>query len=126
FKYFNATKTDIAKLKITPENFGEFIALVYGDKVNSTAAQIIFKEMFARGGDPSNIMEAKGLAQMEDASELKGVVTKVISGNEKAVAEYKAGKQNALQFLVGKVMAASRGKANPQKAQELLLKILSE
>ena len=126
FKYFNATKTDIAKLKITPENFGEFIALVYGDKVNSTAAQIIFKEMFARGGDPSDIMAAKGLAQMEDEGRLQNIIRQVIKDNAQVAAEYKAGKINVLQFLVGKVMAASRGKANPQKAQELLLKILSE
>ncbi len=124
FKYFNETKVGIKNLKITPENFGEFIALVYDNKINSTAAQIIFKEMFARGGDPSDIMAAKGLAQMEDASELEDVVTKVIASNGKAVTEYKKGKINALQFLVGKVMSASKGKANPQQAREMLEKKL--
>jgi len=124
FKYLNEYKATIDKIKITPENFGEFIALVYDNKVNSSAAQIIFQEMFAYGGDPSNIMEAKGLAQMEDESELENIVNQIIIDNKKAVAEYKAGKQNALQFLVGKAMAASKGKANPQKARWLLEKNL--
>jgi len=124
FKYFNETKTGIKNLKITPENFGEFIALVYDNKINSSAAQTIFKEMFERGGDPSDIMEEKGLAQMEDENELEKIAKKIINNNEKAAKEYKAGKENAIQFLVGQMMKESKGKANPQKAREILLKNL--
>ncbi|PIT94207.1 Asp-tRNA(Asn)/Glu-tRNA(Gln) amidotransferase subunit GatB [Candidatus Falkowbacteria bacterium CG10_big_fil_rev_8_21_14_0_10_43_11] len=124
FKYFNETKTDVKNLKITPENFGEFIALIYDNKINSSAAQIIFKKMFERGGDPSDIMEEKGLAQMEDENELEKIAKKIINNNEKAAKEYKAGKENAIQFLVGQMMKESKGKANPQKAREILLKNL--
>ncbi|MFA6551322.1 MAG: Asp-tRNA(Asn)/Glu-tRNA(Gln) amidotransferase subunit GatB [Patescibacteria group bacterium] len=125
FKYLNETKTNIKNLKITPENFGEFIALVYDNKVNSSAAQIIFQEMFTRGGDPSDIMRAKKLEQMDDEGELEKIAKKIIDDNEKAVKEYKLGKENAIQFLVGQMMKESKGKANPQKARELLLKILT-
>ncbi|MFA5318665.1 MAG: Asp-tRNA(Asn)/Glu-tRNA(Gln) amidotransferase subunit GatB [Patescibacteria group bacterium] len=122
FKYLNETKTNIKDLKITAENFGEFIAIIFDNKINSSAAQTIFKEMFAKGGDPSDIMEARGLEQMDDDDELKNIIKNVIKNNEKAVEEYKAGKDNAIQFLVGQVMKESKGKANPQKAREIILK----
>ncbi|MDP3899993.1 MAG: Asp-tRNA(Asn)/Glu-tRNA(Gln) amidotransferase subunit GatB [bacterium] len=122
FKYFNETKTGIKDIKITAENFAEFIAIIFEDKVNSTAAQIIFKELYENGGDPSDIMKAKKLEQMDNDDELSDIIHEVIAKNEKAVNEFKSGKENALQFLVGQVMAASKGKANPQKTKELLEK----
>ena len=124
FKYFNETKTGVKALKITAENFAEFIAMVYDNKVNSTAAQIIFKEMFEKGKDPSDIMRDRGLEQMDDDAELEKIAHGVIAKNKAVVADYKKGKANALQFLVGRVMKETKGKANPQKAIEMLKKIL--
>ncbi len=125
FKYLNETKTNIKNLKITAENFGEFIAIVYEGKVNSSAAQIIFKKMFETGGDPSDIMRDKGLEQMDDDGELEKIIKKIIATNEKAVNEYKAGKENAVQFLVGQVMKETQGKANPQKAREMIISLIT-
>ncbi len=122
FKYLNETKTNIKDLKITAENFGEFIAIIYDNKVNSSAAQTILKVMFEEGGDPSDIMRDKGLEQMDDDDELEDIINNVLANNKKAVDEYKAGKENSIQFLVGQVMKESKGKANPKTARELLLK----
>ena len=124
FKYFNETKTGIKKLKISAENFAEFIAMVYDNKVNSTTAQIIFKEMFTKGKDPSEIMRARGLEQIDDDATLEKIVRDVTAKNKVVIADYKKGRANALQFLVGQVMKQTKGRANPQKATAALKNML--
>ncbi|TSC53090.1 MAG: Aspartyl/glutamyl-tRNA(Asn/Gln) amidotransferase subunit B, partial [Parcubacteria group bacterium LiPW_39] len=109
-------------LKITPENFAEFIKLTAQGAVSSSGAQTVLKEMFASGADPSHIISEKDLRQVSDEEELIKAVDGVLSQNPGPVADYKNGKQNALMFLVGKVMAATRGKANPQIVAEILKK----
>lgn len=116
---------DIRDIKITPENYAEFIGIVADGKINSSAAQVVLKEMYHTGGDPSHIIEEKNLGQMEDAGELEKIVDAVIATNEKSAQDYKSGKQNALQFLVGQVMKETKGKANPNMARESLLKKLT-
>ena len=102
------------KIKITPENFAEFVKLTAQGVVHSSGAQVLLAEMFATGSDPSHIVKEKDLAQVSDEEELNAAVLDVISKNPGPVGDYKKGKQPALMFLVGKVMAATRGKANPQ------------
>lgn len=116
---------NIRDLKITPENYAEFIGFVASGKINSSAAQTVLQEMYRNGSDPSQIIEEKNLMQMEDDGELENVVKEVIEKNQKSAEDYKKGKENALQFLVGQAMAQTKGKANPQKAMELLKKNLS-
>lgn len=125
FKHLNANGQTIRDIKITPENFAELMTLVYQDKINSSAAQTILGVMYEKGGDPTNIMQDMGLEQMDDSAALEAIVKEVLAKNEKQVAEYKAGKTNVAQFLVGQVMAATKGKANPKKAQEMVSRILS-
>jgi len=122
FKLLKEKKQNITGIKITPENFAELMSLIYDKKVNSSAAQAILAEMFKTGGDPSDIMEAKGLEQMQAGDEMEKIIKDVIKKNPKAVEQYKSGKENAIQFLVGQVMAATKGKANPQEAKEMILK----
>jgi len=105
---------------ITPENFAELVLLIEEGKVSSAAAKQVLKEMFATGGDPSQIIEEKGLAQVSDTGSLESIAKEVIAQNPKAVEDYNKGKENALQFLVGKLMAASKGSANPGVAREVL------
>ncbi len=124
-KHLIENKHDIRDLKITAENYAELIGLVADGKINSSAAQTVLKEMYHTGGDPSQIIAEKNLSQMEDSSELETAVRSVLAANAKSVEDYKAGKQNALQFLMGQVMAATKGKANPQKVMEILKKLLS-
>ncbi|HOX10902.1 MAG TPA: Asp-tRNA(Asn)/Glu-tRNA(Gln) amidotransferase subunit GatB [Candidatus Moranbacteria bacterium] len=115
---------EVRDLKITPENYAEFIGIVADGKINSSAAQTVLKEMYHTGGDPSQIIEEKNLGQMEDFSEIEAAVEKVIDNNEKSVQDYKSGKQNALQFLMGQVMKETGGKAHPMKVIEILKKKL--
>ncbi len=110
----------LAEIKITPENFAEFIKLTAQGVVSSSGAQAVLAEMFATGADPSHIIKEKDLGQVSDEEELNEAVLEAISQNPGPVADYKKGKQNSLMFLVGKIMAATRGKANPQIVIQLL------
>ncbi len=116
----------VNSLKITPENFAEFIILVSQDKISSSAAQTVLREMFDKGADPSQVIEEQDLTQVSDESKLEDIIGKVIKNNPKPVKDYKSGNENALQFLVGQVMKLSKGKANPQIAAKLLKKTISK
>jgi aspartyl-tRNA(Asn)/glutamyl-tRNA(Gln) amidotransferase subunit B len=114
----------IKDIKITPENYAEFVGIIADGKINSSAAQIVLSEMYKTGADPSHVIDEKNLAQMDDENELESIVDKIISENQKSAEDYKKGKANALQFLVGQVMASTKGKANPKVATDLLKKKL--
>jgi aspartyl-tRNA(Asn)/glutamyl-tRNA(Gln) amidotransferase subunit B len=114
----------INDLKISAENYAEFVGMIADGKINSSAAQTVLKEMYHTGGDPSQIIEEKNLKQMDDSSVIEVAVDGVILANAKSVEDYKSGKQNALQFLMGQVMAITKGKANPKIVMELLRKKL--
>jgi len=109
---------------VTPENFAEFITLIYEGKISSKIAKIILEEMFKTGADPSQIIEEKGLSLITDEAEIEKIVKKVISENQKAVSDFKKGKENAFQFLIGQVMAETKGKANPEIINKILKKLL--
>ncbi|MDI6778321.1 MAG: Asp-tRNA(Asn)/Glu-tRNA(Gln) amidotransferase subunit GatB [Patescibacteria group bacterium] len=113
-------KTDIRDIKVTPENFGELISIISKGRINSSAAQTVLTEMVKTGADPEHIIAEKNLAQIEDNSEIEKAVEKVISKNPDPVADYKAGKQAALQFLLGQVMKETKGRVNPKTAMEIL------
>jgi aspartyl-tRNA(Asn)/glutamyl-tRNA(Gln) amidotransferase subunit B len=119
-KYLADHGQSISEIKITPENYAELIGFIADGKINSSAAQTVLGVMFKTGGDPSQIIEEKNLAQMEDEGELEAVVDKILSENEKSVEDYRSGKDNALKFLMGQVMKETQGKANPAKATEMI------
>jgi len=109
---------------ITPENFAEFITLIYQGKISSKIAKFVLAEMFKTGADPSHIIEEKDLLQITDETEIEKIVKQVISKNKKAVLDFKKGKENALQFLIGQIMAKTKGRANPQIINNILKKLL--
>jgi aspartyl-tRNA(Asn)/glutamyl-tRNA(Gln) amidotransferase subunit B len=123
-KHLAENDHSVRDLKFTPENYAEFVGLVADGKINSSAAQTVLLEMYRTGADPSHITQEKNLGQMEDSGEVEKIIDKVLSENAKSVEDFKAGKQNALQFLVGQVMSATKGKANPKMTIELLKKKL--
>ena len=82
--------------------------------------------MFETGKKPAEIIEEKGLAQIQDSSEIEVIVNEVLSNNQQSIEDYKAGKDRALGFLVGQVMKASRGKANPQIVNKLIREKISK
>ena len=111
---------------ITPENFAQFINLIEEGKISSKIAKMVLSEMFATGADPSHIIEEKGLIQITDEAEIEKIVKEVISKNQKAVEDFKKGKVASFQYLIGQIMAQTKGKANPQIVKEILNKILTK
>lgn len=125
-KLLNKTAGSAGELLISPENFAEMITLIAEGKISSAGAKTVLEEMFRTGADPSMIIEAKNLAQESGEAELKKAAEEIIAKNEKAIADFKAGQANALQFLVGQMMAKTKGRANPQIAAKVLKKLLTE
>ena len=107
---------------ITPENFAEFTILVFKNSYPSNIAKQILAKMFATGEDPDLVIEKEGLAVLSDESTIKKIVLETIKENPKAIEDFKKGKENALQFLIGKAMAKSKGRATP----DLVKKIIQE
>src|SRR3989338_10125062 len=110
----------VDNLKINPEMFAKLVAMVGNREISSRATKDVLKIMFEEGGNPEKIVKEKGLAQTSDGSFIKNIVEEVIKNNPIAVEEFKNGKDNALQFLVGQGMKLSKGKANPEVLQKLL------
>jgi aspartyl-tRNA(Asn)/glutamyl-tRNA(Gln) amidotransferase subunit B len=121
----NETGTPVYESPVTPEQLSELIALIEGKTINSKIAKELLARMWNGEGSPKAIVEKEGLAQTSDTGEIEKFVDEVLAANEKAVADYKAGKTNIMGFLTGQVMKASRGKANPALVQELLKRKLS-
>jgi aspartyl-tRNA(Asn)/glutamyl-tRNA(Gln) amidotransferase subunit B len=110
----------IADLKFKPESILDLIELVEGGKISTKIAQEVFNEMFDSGQKPAAIVDKKGLAQVSDTGAIEKFCDEVIAANPGPVADYKAGKAAALNFLKGQVMKLSKGKANPGLAGEIL------
>lgn len=112
------------KFSITPENFAEFVSMIYTSEISSKIAKILLKEMFKKGGDPSQIMKDKNLKLIDDEQEIENIVKEVLKENPKPKEDYKKGNENVLQFLIGQVMFKTNGKAEPEKVAEIFKKIL--
>jgi len=122
----NESGTPVAEGKITPEALAELIVLTEAKTVNSKIAKDVLARLWADGGSAKAIVESEGLAQVSDPGAIASFVDDVLAANAESVASFKAGKENALKFLVGQVMKASRGKANPVLVETLLREKLAE
>jgi aspartyl-tRNA(Asn)/glutamyl-tRNA(Gln) amidotransferase subunit B len=111
---------NLNEFPIDPENFAEFICLLYKDKISSKVAKEVLKEMFNTGGDPTQIIKEKGLTEIDDESEIELIIESVIKENDKAVKDYKNGKEASFKFLVGGIMAKTKGRANPKVIEKIL------
>jgi len=120
FRLLNASNTEICDTLLTPQHLVEMLRLIDRGVISQRLAKEVFEEMFRTGSQPQRVIEAKGLAQISDASALAATVEIVIRDNPQAVADLKAGKAAAMGFLVGQVMKATRGKANPAMVNQLL------
>lgn len=112
------------ELLLTPENFAEVIHMIARGEISSRAAKDVIREMIEKGGDPSQIVGERGLRQVGDTAAIESIARKVISEHTQALEDYKKGKRNALQFLVGMVMKEMRGSGNPQVIREILTRLL--
>jgi len=123
-RMLSATGIEIGQVKITPAALADLVKLVEAKTINQPAAKEVFAVLFEKGGDPNQIVKEKGLVQVSDTGALQGMVDQVIKEHDRSVQDFKAGKEAALQFLIGQVMRISKGKANPQIAKELLTKTI--
>ncbi|MBN2703948.1 MAG: hypothetical protein JXR23_07030, partial [Pontiellaceae bacterium] len=110
----------IAESKVTPEKLAEIVSLIDAKTISTSAGKQVFEIIFNEGGEPKKIVEEKGMAQVSDDSALEGWADEAIANNPKAVEEYKGGKPAAINSLMGQVMKASRGKANPGAVMQML------
>ena len=125
-KFTNDTGRSILDTPLTAERLAELIAAVEKGTISNSAAKKVFDIIIKDGGEPADIIEKQGLAQNSDMGFLEQLVKDVMAANEKSVTDYKNGKTNALGYLVGQCMKASKGKANPGIVKELVTKALSE
>lgn len=114
------------EIPINAANLSSLINLIAQGKINTTAGKEVFAEMFVCDKSPLKIIESKGLSQISSPEELLKVIQEVVSLNPQSVDDFKSGKTQAASFLMGQVMKATRGKANPQLAKELLDDLLSK
>ena len=116
----NESGAHLASGKVAPEALAELVELTSSNAINSKAAKQVLEALWNEGGSAKAIVEREGLAQVSDRGAVSAIVDEVLAANPKVIADYKAGKTTVLGFLTGAVMKASRGKANPALAQELL------
>ena len=110
----------LADAALTPEALGDLLRLLEAKTINGPTAKALLPELFEKGGDPEAIVRERGLGQVSDTAALEAFVDAALEANPKVVADFRAGKQAALGFLVGQVMKQSKGKASPQMVQRLL------
>ena len=120
FAYLNKECLSISKSPVSAENLGALVGLIANNTISGKIAKDVFQFMVETGKDPATIVEEKGLKQNTDTSEIEKIVDEVLAANPAQVAEIKAGKDKLKGWLVGQIMKASQGKANPALANQIL------
>ncbi len=119
--YLKTADKEIGDVPLTPESLAKMIALIEKGTISSKIAKDVFKELIEKGGDPDTIVKEKGLVQISDEGEIRTMIIGILDQNQPSIDDFKAGKDKAIGFLVGQVMKASKGKANPQLVNKILL-----
>jgi aspartyl-tRNA(Asn)/glutamyl-tRNA(Gln) amidotransferase subunit B len=127
-RIINANNCDMNEFRqrVSPEQFASLLVLHSQAAVNTATAKPVLEEMFNTGKPAADIIARRGLSQISDTEAIEKEVIAAIKSNAQAVADYKAGKKQSLKFLVGQVMRATKGRANPTLVNELLEKNLKE
>jgi len=124
FRLLRAEERPIEASPVSPERLVELLRMVASGQLTAANGKAVLAEMFATGKGPQEIARARGLAQISDRAQLRQVAERVLDENPGPVADYLAGKEPLLRFLMGQMMRATRGQANPQIAQEVLREAL--
>ena len=120
----NKDNIDIDESKLTSNNFGTLIERISDKTISGKIAKSVLEEVWESGNNVDDIIEDKGLVQIQDESLLESIATKIIEDNPGQVDAYKGGKDKLFGFFVGQVMKETQGKANPQSVNEILKKLL--
>jgi len=120
----NSGEVSFEALPVSAGQLAALIGRISDNTISNNAARQVFDALWNQEGEVDAIIDAKGLKQMNDSGELEKIIDEVLAANPKNVEEFKAGNAKALNGLVGPIMKASKGKANPAQVNELLLKKL--
>ncbi len=123
-KQMNEKMLSLSEINISAESLSELLALIESGKISNATGKIVFEEMLVSDKMPSIIVKEKGFIQISDEGQLETIVQDVLKNNQKSVEDYHNGKTNALGFLVGQCMKATKGQGNPAKMKEILLKLI--
>lgn len=124
--YLNAEGKELDQVALTPEGLASMIKLIENGTISSKIAKTVFKELIENGGNAEQIVKEKGLVQISDEGTLLKIISEVLDNNPKSIDDFKNGKAKATGFLVGQIMKATKGQANPQLVNQLLTQELNK
>ena len=124
--YLNSAKTTLAETGLTPENLSQMIQLIENGTISSKIAKQLFKILATEGGNAEEIVNKRGMAQLSDPAQLQPIIDEIIDKNPQSLEDYRNGKDRAVGFLVGQIMKATKGQANPIVINDLLMAALSQ
>ncbi|OYQ67536.1 Asp-tRNA(Asn)/Glu-tRNA(Gln) amidotransferase subunit GatB [Aerococcus sp. 1KP-2016] len=124
--YLNDNEKELDQIGLTPESLAEMIQLIEDGTISSKQAKKVFKSLADKGGSAKEVVEAEGLVQLSDPAQLLPLITEILDNNQQSIDDYKAGKKKATGFLVGQIMKATKGQANPQVVNQLLTEELDK
>ncbi|SHF54256.1 aspartyl/glutamyl-tRNA(Asn/Gln) amidotransferase subunit B [Caldanaerobius fijiensis DSM 17918] len=119
-RILNDKAIEIQELNLRPEQLAQLLTLIEKGTISGSIAKKVFEDVIETGKDPETIVKEKGLVQLSDEGQIREIVRQVLEQNPKSVNDYKSGKEKAFGFLVGQIMRATKGKANPQIANKIL------
>ncbi|TYR79143.1 Asp-tRNA(Asn)/Glu-tRNA(Gln) amidotransferase subunit GatB [Priestia megaterium] len=124
--YLNSNQKELADVALTPEGLAGMIKLIQEGTISSKIAKKVFKELIENGGSAEKIVKEKGLVQISDDATLRQFVTDALDANPQSIEDFKNGKDRAIGFLVGQIMKASKGQANPPMVNKILLEEINK
>ncbi|MGG2067429.1 Asp-tRNA(Asn)/Glu-tRNA(Gln) amidotransferase subunit GatB [Bacillus sp. S14(2024)] len=124
--YLNKQQKELKDVALTPAGLSKMIQLIEKGTISSKIAKKVFNELIEKGGDPEEIVKAKGLVQISDEGALRQIVTEILDNNEQSIEDFKNGKDRAIGFLVGQIMKATKGQANPPLVNKILLEEINK
>ena len=124
--YLNKVQKELSETKLTAEGLAGMIKLITDGTISSKIAKKVFAELIEHGGDAEKIVKEKGLVQVSDSGQLLAWVNEALDNNPKSIEDYKNGRDRAIGFLVGQIMKVSKGQANPQMINKMLLEEIAK
>lgn len=119
--YMKSAQKELHDTPLSPESLAGLIKLIVNGTISSKIAKTVFKELVENGGDAETIVKEKGLVQISDEGALRKIVIEILDNNPQSIEDFKNGKQKAVGFLVGQMMKATKGQANPQMVNQLIM-----
>jgi aspartyl-tRNA(Asn)/glutamyl-tRNA(Gln) amidotransferase subunit B len=125
-RLLNNDQRNIEDSPVTPQNLAELVKMVEEGAISGKMGKDVLEGMYAQGQSAQTIISSRGLSQISDDTELEKIAGQIIQANPKPVEDYRSGKMKAMGYLVGQMMKATKGQANPEKANEIIRKLLDD